>query len=145
LAAGELIMGGAKQSAPVDRGRPAPGARDDVIDLEAQGRTADASRIERPRALAVVARPHGPLHRGGDVARFLRRARVLLRPLDLGSALGLLCQQEVERCLDDLLGRGAGLGVSLTLSRGVELVDELLRHRHMEALEVGGQGYEGRS
>jgi len=67
------------------------------------------------------------------------------RLLDFPSPLGLLRQQEVERGLDDLLGRGARLGVSLTLSRGVELVDELLRNGHMEALQIGGERLEGRS
>jgi len=59
-----------------------------------------------------------------------------LRLLHFGTPLGLLRQQEIERGLDDLLRRGAGLGVSLTLPRGLELVDELLRHRHVKALEV---------
>jgi hypothetical protein len=55
LSSGELVVEFACQAAVVDRGRPAPGARDDVIDLEAQGRAADASGIERPLALSLVA------------------------------------------------------------------------------------------
>jgi len=46
----------------LNRGGPTPAARDDVIDLEAQGRAADASGIERPLALALVPNPHLPLH-----------------------------------------------------------------------------------
>jgi hypothetical protein len=45
LAGGELIVNSTEQSAPVDRGGPAPSARDDVVDLEAQRRTADAAGI----------------------------------------------------------------------------------------------------
>jgi hypothetical protein len=63
------------------------------------------------------------------VAGALRGTGALLRLLDLGAALCLLRQQEVERGLEDLLGRGAGLRVALTLPRGVELLDELLRDR----------------
>jgi hypothetical protein len=129
-------MGGAKQSAPIDRGGSSPAARDDVVDLEAQRRAADASGIEQPRALSFVAGPHLPPHRGGDVAGVLRGAGVLLRLLHFRPALGLLGEQEVERGLDDLLGRGARLGVPLTPSRGVELVEELLRHGHMESAQV---------
>jgi len=139
MAGGVLVMGGARQAAVVDRRRPTPASRDDVIDLEAQGRAADASGIERPLALSLVARPHLPPHRGGDVARVLRRAGGLLRPLDHPSALGLPGQQEVERRLDDLLRRGARLGVPLTLSRGLELLDELLRDGHVKTAKVLGE------
>ena len=93
----------------------------------------------------LVARPDSALHRGGDVAGVLRGAWVLLRLLDFAPPLGLLRQQEVERRLDDLLCRGAGLGVPLTLPRGLELVEELLRHRHVKAAQVGGEGNRGRS
>jgi len=140
LAGGELVMGGASQATILNGGWPTPAARDDVVDLEAQGRAADASGIERPGALSLVARPHLPPHRSGDVVGVPRGAGVLLRPLDHSTALGLLGKQEIERRLDDLLGRGARLSVPLTLSRGVELVEELLRDRHMEALQIGGEG-----
>ena len=139
LSGGELVVHRASEATILHRGRPAPSARDDVIDLEAQGRAADASGIERPLALSLVARPHLPPHRGGDVARVLRRAGGLLRPLDHPSALGLPGQQEVEPRLDDLLRRGARLGVPLTLSRGLELLDELLRDGHVKTAKVLGE------
>ena len=65
LARGELVVEFACQPAIVDGRRAALAARDDVVDLEPQGRTADASGIERPRALALVAGPHLSPHRGG--------------------------------------------------------------------------------
>jgi len=51
--------------------------------------------------------------------------------LDGALALCLLSQQEVERGLDDLLGRRARLRVPLTLSSCLELLDELLRNGHV--------------
>jgi len=95
LAGRELILAATDQSASIDSGGPAPAARDDVVDLEAQGGTAGASGIEGPRALAVVARPDRAPHRGGDVAGVLRRAGVLLRLLHFGAALGLQGEKEV--------------------------------------------------
>jgi hypothetical protein len=67
-------------------------------------------------------------------------AEVLLGLLHLASPLGLLREQEVEGGLEDLLGRGARLRVSLSRSRGLELLEELLRHGHVEAAQVGGEG-----
>jgi hypothetical protein len=68
-----------------------------------------------------------------------------MRRLHFGAPFGLLRQQEIQRSLQHLLRRGAGLGVPLSLPRGLELLDELLRDGHVETAEVGGQRYEGRS
>jgi hypothetical protein len=134
---------GTGQPAIADRRLAAPAERSDVVDLEAEGGAADASGIERKLALPLVPSPDGPLHGGGDVAGLPGGARVLLRPLHLGTALGLGRQQQVKRGLQHLLCRGTGLGVPLPPPRGRELVEELLRDRHVEAAEVRSQRFDG--
>jgi hypothetical protein len=74
------------------------------------------------------------------VAGALRGAGLLLRLLHFSTPHCLLGQQEVERGLDDLLSGSARLSVTLPLSSGLQLVEELLRDRHVQALEVGGEG-----
>jgi hypothetical protein len=133
----------AYQPAVGDRRLAAPGERPDVVDLEAERGTADAAGIERELALAPVPRPDGPLHRGGDVAGVRRGTRVLLGHFHFRPALGLRCEHQVERGFQHLLRGGTGLGVPLSLPRGLELLEELLRHRHVEAAEVGGQRLDG--
>jgi hypothetical protein len=135
-------MDATSQATILDCRGAAPAARDDVVDLEAQGGAADTSGIDRPLALSFIPRPDGALHHGGNVAGVLGGPGVLLRLLHFSTALGLLGQQEVERRLDDLLGRGARLRMALAFSSGVELVDELLRHGHMEALQAGGEWFQ---
>ena len=139
LAGGELVVRAACEATVVDRGRPAPGARDDVIDLEAQGGAADPTGIDWPLALSVVARPHLPPHRGGD-AIGPRGAGVLPGLLHRASPLGLVRKEQVQSGLEDLLRRGARLRVPLSRPGGLELVEELLRHGHVEAAEVGSEG-----
>jgi hypothetical protein len=133
---------GTGQPAVVDRRLATPGERTDVVDLEAKRGTADASGIGRELALSPVPRPDGPLHRGRHVAWVPRRTRVPLRLLHLGAALGLLRQQEVERGFQHLLRGSTGLRVPLTLPRGIQLLEELLRDCHVEAKKVGGERLE---
>ena len=109
-----------------------------VVDLQPRRGTAHAAPVHRPLAFAAVPRPHRTLHRRRDVPG-LRRTRLLLRPLHLRAAAGLLLQQQIQRRLDHLLLRGARLHVPLSPAGRLELVEELARHGQVNAAFVGRQ------
>jgi len=101
-----------------------------VVDLETQGRIAGSAGVERPFAPGFVAGPDRPAHLGGDVIG-LGGTGDLTRPLRGAAPLGLVGEEQVEGGLDDLLGGRAGLRVGLAGAGGLELVEELLRDRHV--------------
>ena len=130
LAGGELVVEFARQASVGDRRRAAAAARDDVVDLEAQGGAADAAAVESPLAPALVARPDFPLQRGGNAVG-VRRPGVLLGLRRGTATLGPLREEQVERGFEDLLGGGARLRMGLAGAGGLELVEELLRDGHV--------------
>jgi hypothetical protein len=106
-----------------------------VIELQALRRPADPAGLERPLALPRVTRPDLALHGGGDVVRTGRARR---RPglLDDSLRLRVLLEQEVERDLEDVLGPAAWNRVRQGVARGVELLQEAPRDRHVQPMQL---------
>lgn len=72
---------------------------------------------------------------GGPVLSLRPRATPCDEPLPLGVPF----QQEVEPDFQDLLGARAGLGVGERAAGRLELAQEAVRHRDVEAPQVGGE------
>ena len=120
---GLQVMGLTEDPAVLDRGRTALSPRHHVIHFQSHRGAARSARGQRPRALPPVALHHLPLH--------LRR--------DRGAPLLLLFEQEVQRCLDDLLVRRAGLHVRLPGPGLPELGEESPGHRQVDPALRGGE------
>jgi len=103
----------AEHSQVLDRCLSAQRDRHHVVELDAPGRAADPARVELLLTPIAIAQPDRPLHRGRDGAR-IRGALVEARwnsrwpGVPHQRLLAILpLQEEVERRLQHLLGRGA--------------------------------------
>ena len=134
----EVVVDPAEQPAVVHGGRASEAPRDDVVELNPSRRAADAAAVERPGAPAVVPPPDCAAHRGGNVVRS-RRARIGLRFRHLAPPPRLLLEEQVERGLEDLTGRGFRLRVGLAGPGAVQLGDELLRDGDVDPAELEGE------
>jgi len=123
LARGLHVVETTQNPAVLDRRGAATRARDDVVDLHAIGRAADAAAVRRPLAAAPVPGTDPSLHR--------RRNRC--------TALLLRGEQRVERRVEDLLGGGPGPGMGLAGPGSLQLLEELLRNGDVQPAQRPGE------
>ncbi len=153
-ASGDVLVHAAEQPT-VGGGRDAPTLREglDVVELDLVRRTADASAVQRPLALALVTFPDRAPDLGGGIADIaiapsrwrrgrgrgrLRRLRALPRVLHEATPLRSALEQEVETDLQDRVLARARMGMGERRARLLELAEEAPRHRDVEPALVGG-------
>jgi len=157
LTRGNVLVEGAEQATVLGLQDP-PALREGlggVVDLDPAGGPADATIVSRPSAHPLVPLPDLAADGGGDVAgaglggRGCRRRRrgpltrsLLPRVLHEPAALGGTFEEEIEPGLDDLVAAGAGVRVGEGVAGGVELLEEALRDRDVEAAEFGRERFD---
>src|SRR5437868_7493985 len=132
---GEVVVHAAKQ-AKVLRGRGAiTGPRDGVVELDPQGRPADATGFQRPLAAATVSQPNLAPHRGGNDARS-RGGHPSAWFLHDAFPAGVPLQDEIESRLQDSLCGRARIGVRKCRPCRFELFEEPFRDRDVKSRQL---------
>jgi hypothetical protein len=110
-----------------------------MVELQPQGRTADAATFERPPAAASVPFPDLALHLRPDATG--RRPPSIPRRLRTDAAtLPVPGEEEIEAGLEDGLVRRARMRVGEGVTSGVELGEEAPRNGDVNPAKVLGEG-----